>query len=63
MGKDCFQIYEKLPVSIQDREDIDKILEALDGHVMLKINVIYERYIFNTADQLSNESFDEYLCR
>lgn len=60
IGKDCFKIYEKLPVSIQDREDIDKILEALDGHFMLKTNVIYERY---TADQLSNESFDKYLCR
>lgn len=63
MGKDCFQIYENLPLSIQDREDIDKILEALDGHFMPKTNVIYERYIFNTADQLSNESFDDYLCR
>lgn len=30
---------------------------------MPKTNVIYERHIFNTADQLSNESFDDYLCR
>ncbi|XP_061185196.1 uncharacterized protein K02A2.6-like [Saccostrea echinata] len=63
MGKDCFQIYENLPLSVQDREDIDKILEALDGHFMPKTNVIYERYIFNTADQMPNESFDDYLCR
>lgn len=56
IDKDCFQIYENLPQSIQDREYIDKILEVLDGHFMHKTNVIYERYIFTTADQLSNES-------
>lgn len=43
-------------LSIQNKEDIDKILEALDGHFMLKTNVIYERYILYTADQLSKES-------
>ena len=63
MGKDCFQIYENLPLSIQDRDDIGKIMDALDSHFLPKTNVIYERYIFNTADQMSNESFDDYLCR
>ena len=63
MGKDCFQIYENFPLSIQDREDISKIIGALDGHFLAKTNVIYERYIFNAADQMSNESFDDYLCR
>ena len=38
-------------------------MDARDGHFLLKTNVIYERYIFNTADQMSNEFFDDYLCR
>ena len=63
MGKNCFQIYENLPLSPQDREDIGKIMDALDSHFLPKTNVIYERYIFNTADQMSNKSFDDYLCR
>ena len=62
MGKDCFQIYENLPLSIQDREDIGKIMDALDSHFLPKTNVINECYIFNTAAQMSNESFDDYLC-
>ena len=47
MSKDCFQIYENLPLSIQDREDIGKIMDALDSHFLPKTNVIYELYIFN----------------
>jgi hypothetical protein len=30
MGKDCFQIYENLPLTEDDRKDIGKILESLD---------------------------------
>ena len=52
-----------MPLSIQVREDIGKIMNALDGHFLPKTNVMYERYIFNTADQMSNESFDDYLFR
>lgn len=63
MGKDCFQIYENLPLSEDDGKDIHKILESLDQHFMPKTNVIYECYVFNTADQLSSELFDDYLCR
>ena len=32
MGKDCFQIYKNLPLSIQDRDDISIFIGALDGH-------------------------------
>jgi hypothetical protein len=63
MGKDCFQIYENLPLTENDRKDIGKILETLNQHFMPKTNVIYERYIFNTADQSPSELFDDYLCR
>ena len=38
-------------------------MNALYSHFLPKTNDINERYIFNTADQMSNESFDDYLCR
>ena len=38
-------------------------MDALNSHFLPKTNVIHERYIFNTADQMSNDSFDDYLCR
>ena len=44
-----------MPLSIQVREDIGKIMNALDGHFLPKTNVMY--------DQMSNESFDDYLFR
>lgn len=62
MGKYCFQIYENLPLSEENRKDIDKILEALDQHIMPKTNVIYEHYVFNTTIQMTSELFDDDLC-
>ena len=63
MGKDCYQIYESLPLSADDRKKVKNILDGLEAHFQPATNVIYERYVFNTSDQSPNESFDDYLCR
>ncbi|KAK3091628.1 hypothetical protein FSP39_021345 [Pinctada imbricata] len=63
MGKDCYHIFENLSLQDDDRKKIKPVLDALEAHFSPKTNVIYERYIFNTAEQLPNENFDTYLCR
>ena len=63
MGKDCFQVYQNLNLTADDRKKLENILKALTEHFEPKTNVIYERYVFNTTDQLSSESVDDYVCR
>ena len=63
MGKECFQIYEHLPLSDEEHKDLDTILSALTEHFELKTNVIYERYIFNSCKQENTKNIESYLAR
>ena len=38
-------------------------MKTLKEHFEPKTNVIYERYMFNTADQQRNEGIDKYVTR
>ena len=63
MGKECFQIYEHLPLSGDERNNLDDILSALTEHFEPQTNVIYERYIFNSCKQEKSENIETYLAR
>ena len=63
MGKECFQIYEHLPLSDEEHKDLYTILSALTEHFEPKTNVIYERYIFNSCKQENTENIESYLAR
>ena len=60
--KIVFQVYQNLNLT-DDRKKLENILKALTEHFEPKTNVIYERYVFNTTDQLSSDSVDDYVCR
>ena len=47
MGKDCYQVYENLPLTDVQRQDPDTILLQHDKHYEPQRNTIYERYLFN----------------
>ena len=47
--------------SADDREDVDKVIEAFDNFCIGEINVSYERYVLNQRIQDKNESFDNFL--
>ena len=63
MGKECFQIYQNLDISDANRKKVGEILNALGKHFEPKTNIIYERYVFNTADQQPHEGVDNYVAR
>ncbi|KAJ8030740.1 hypothetical protein HOLleu_27229 [Holothuria leucospilota] len=63
MGKECFRLFQNLDMPEENRKKEDQIKEALEKNFEPTRNVIYERYKFNTADQLPNESIDEYVTR
>ena len=63
MGKECYQVYEHLSLLPDTRANIRDILKALCEHFEPKTNVIYERYLFNSCKQASNESINNCLAR
>ncbi|XP_028513100.1 uncharacterized protein LOC114574520, partial [Exaiptasia diaphana] len=63
MGKDCLQILLNLKLSEEQRDNVDECLKALESYFKPKRNVVYERYIFNTCTQSTDETIDGYVNR
>ena len=63
MGKDCYLVYEHLPLTSAQAADPETVLDALGAHFEPKTNPIYERYIFNGSKQEAGESMDTFLAK
>ena len=63
MGRECLQRYLNLSLSEDDKKKVDKCLEALENYFKPARNVVYERYVFNTCVQESEESVQSYVTR
>ena len=63
MGRECLQILLNLSLSEEDKKKIDKCLEALENYFKPTRNVVYERCVFNTCSQSSEESVQTYFTR
>lgn len=63
MGKDCLQILLNLNLTVDERASVEASLKALESYFKPKRNVVYERYVFNTCNQIAGESIDAYTNR
>lgn len=63
MGKECRQILSRLDISDADKKKPGKILEKLEEYFAPTRNVLYERYLFHSAQQQGNETIDQYIIR
>ena len=64
MGADCKKIMNSLPsLSAEDKKDSAKIILELRKHFIPQRNVLYERFVFNSAVQKAGETIDEYVVR
>ena len=61
MGKECRQILSCLELSNEDKKKPSKILEKLEEYFAPTRNVLYERYLFHSAQQQPNENVDQYI--
>ena len=61
MGKDCYNIYKRLALEEEEKERVTSIIDGLEKYFKPALNVTYERFIFNTCDQQSHETVDEYV--
>lgn len=63
IGKDCLKIFTRLDIDNDKKSSAQGILEALDAYFQPDKNVVYERFIFGSANQEAYESIDQYVCR
>ncbi len=60
IGTDNLDIHNGLPYQEGDNEKMDKILQLWEEHAKGKVNIIYERYTFNTYVQ-NDETIEEFI--
>ena len=63
MGKDCLSIFNLLPLTEDQRSSVKTCLDSLEEHFKPKVNVVYERYLFNSAVQNPGEKIDDFVHR
>ena len=61
VGKECLKIIKNLPMTEEERVDINSTIKKLSDYFEPKLNTTYECYIFNSCDQKRGERFDAYL--
>lgn len=61
IGGDAVKIFNTFNLSEVDAKNVEKIKQKFQEYFVPKINITYERYIFNKVVQKQNETFDEFL--
>ena len=61
MGDDADDIFSALPMTADERKKYDTVKSKLEGHFIIKRNVIFERAKFNLRFQKENESVDNFI--
>ena len=63
MGKECKQVLNRLDLTEGQLKKTATILEGLRKHFSPERNVLYECYLFHSAEQQQNETVDQYVLR
>ena len=63
MEKDCLQTFLNLNISVEDRNNVEACMTALENYFKPQRNVVYERYVLNSCEQNQGESVESYVTR
>ena len=64
VGQTALHVYNTLPFERpDDKEDMSKVLQLMEKHYVRETNLIYERYMFNSCDQATGQTLDNYLTK
>ena len=61
MGEDADDIFSAIPMTADERKKYDTVKSKLEGHFIIKRNVIFERAKFNLRFQKENESVNNFI--
>ena len=63
LGYEAINIYNSFVLSDDDKKDLKAIITHFDEYFLPQRNIIYERFIFNSANQKETESIEEYVTK
>jgi hypothetical protein len=63
MGRECARILDNLDLSAERQKKASYIIDELSKYFEPERNVIFERSVFNSTNQLEGERINEYLNR
>jgi hypothetical protein len=63
IGSEAVQYMTNLSMTTNESASAQNILDALESNLQPEVNIIYERAMFNTAKQETNESADDFVQR
>ena len=63
MGTECKQVLKRLDLSSEVLTKTSMILDYLETHFAPERNILYEWYLFHSAEQQPNETIDQYVLR
>lgn len=58
MGTECKQVLKRLELTLEELSKTATILEKLELHFSPERNILYEQYLFHSAEQQLNETVD-----
>lgn len=61
IGSDAAVIFNTFNLTVDESKDLKTIKEKFTSYFVPKVNITYERYIFNKCKQGPDETFDEFL--
>ncbi|XP_040063479.2 uncharacterized protein LOC120837905 [Ixodes scapularis] len=61
IGPDAQNVFRTLPLSEDDKKNLDIVKQRFKEHFHPKVNPTYERYRFNQMKQKEGETFTEFL--
>jgi len=63
VGNDAYQLFQTLDFETdEDRQNIDKVIDAFERYCIGEVNITYERYVFNRRVQEVGETFDAFMA-
>ena len=63
IGTEAYETFLTMPIAqTNDKDDIEKLIEAFEHHCVGETNVTYERYVLNKRAQAAGETFDIFFA-
>lgn len=63
IGQEAITIYNSFTLTEAEQKDLKLIQKAFEDYFSPTVSTTFERFTFNKMEQLSDESFDEFLTR
>lgn len=61
LGEEALELFPTFDLSDADKKSYEKVIKSYEDYCTPKKNVVYERFLFYTRNQMSGEPFENFL--